>query len=114
MKGNLPNRAVGIIISRNNEELAELTVEKIAHELGANPSYLSRIFNDKKNLSITEFFTGERLRRCAALLLMDKQLGSKKRRSIHQLTRIAGYSRSDYFVRLFKEKFGIHPENFLA
>jgi two-component system response regulator YesN len=106
-KGKLTDRAAEFIVSLVDEELAALKVKTIADALGVNPSYLSRKFRNDKDMTLNEFITGEKMRRSALLLATSKEV------SIVNLAKRTGYARSDYFVILFRNHYGIHPREFV-
>lgn len=103
-KDRLSNRAAELIVACKEEELAEIKVEIIASKLGVNPSYLSRKFNDDKDMTLNEFITGVKMRRSAMLLSKNKPITPVA------LAKRTGFARADYFVTLFKSQFGIHPK----
>jgi two-component system, response regulator YesN len=105
-KAKLTERVTQLVLSCKEGELASLKVEGIAEKLGVNSSYLSRRFNGEKNMTLNEFITGVKMWRCAT------QLSKNRSVSIQKMSDIMGYSRSDYFVTLFKQQFGIHPKAF--
>jgi len=105
-KRKLSDRAAEFIVLLKDDELAALRVNTIASYLGVNSSYLSRKFNNDKKMTLNEFITGEKMHRSAILL------SKKKKTSIASLTEKTGFSRADYFVVLFRKKFGIHPKRF--
>jgi AraC-like DNA-binding protein len=105
-KENLSDRAAEYIVSRKDEELATLKVKTIANSLGVNSSYLSRKFRSDKDMTLNDFITGIKMQRCARLLT------KRKKASIVNLAERTGFARSDYFVILFKNHFGIHPRKY--
>ena len=105
-KRKLSDRAAEFIVSRNDEELAAIKVDVIASNLGVNPSYLSRKFKSDKTMTLNEFITGEKMHRSAIALSKQKAV------SIATLAERTGFSRSDYFVILFRKHFGVHPKKF--
>ena len=139
-KAKLTERVTQLVLSCKEGEMTSLKVGGIAEKIGVNSSYLSRRFNGVKNMTLNEFITGVKMWRCAAQLskrglhpqaLRDPGIRfpdrkSKKivfsahiseeliksRSTIQELSDMMGYSRSDYFVTLFKKQFGIHPKNF--
>jgi two-component system response regulator YesN len=105
-KENLSDRAAEYVVSRKDEELATIKVKTIAIALGVNSSYLSRKFRNDKDMTLNDFITGIKMQRSARLL------SKRKKTSIVDLAEKTGFSRSDYFVILFKDHFGIHPRKF--
>jgi len=100
---NLSNRVAEYVTTCKDEDLSEIKVDRIAAEFGVNPSYLSRKFKSDKDITLIEFITGDKMSRSARLLKNDRNT------TIHSLTELTGFSRSDYFVTVFKNYYGIHP-----
>lgn len=105
-KGKLTDRVIDLINSCKDEELAELSVDSIAEQLGVNPSYLSRKFNDDRDITLNAFITDVKMQRCVNLLKKNKKVTPVT------LAQWTGFARSDYFVTLFRNKFGIHPRTY--
>ncbi len=105
-KKKLSNRAAELIVSLDDQALADLKVDILASSLDVNPSYLSRKFKCDKKMSLNEFITGEKMRRSAFLLSKHKKI------PISNLAKNTGFARADYFVILFKDYFGIHPKKY--
>jgi len=105
-KEKLSDRICHYVFTRNDEDLSVIKVEGIATTFDVNPSYLSRRFKDDKSMTLNDLITYEKMRRSANMLAKDKNL------SIVSLCERTGFSRSDYFVILFKHFFGVHPKKF--
>ncbi len=105
-KRKLSDRAAEFIVALTDDQLAALKVDTLANDLGVNPSYLSRKFKSDKEMSLNGFITGEKMHRSAILLSKDKKV------PVVSLAKNTGFARSDYFVILFKNYFGIHPKKY--
>ena len=105
-KRKLSDRAAEFIVALTDDQLAALKVDTLANDLGVNPSYLSRKFKSDKEMSLNEFITGEKMHRSAILLSKNKKV------PLVSLAKKTGFARSDYFVVLFKNYFGIHPKKY--
>jgi len=105
-KENLSDRAAEYVATRENNELATLKVRSVASALKVNSSYLSRRFKADKDMTLNDFITGVKMFRSAQILAKNK------RTPVVTLSEKTGFSRSDYFVILFKQHFGIHPKKY--
>lgn len=105
-KQKISDRVAEFVLTRRNDELALLKVSIIADTFGVNPSYLSRTFKADKDITLNEFITGQKMFRSALMLKKNRSL------TMEDLATITGFSRSDYFVTLFKNYFGVHPQKF--
>lgn len=83
----------------------ELTLSVIAQRCFYNPSYFSRIFKEKFNMSVSEFITRKRIERAKNLLettdmtieAISKAVGYTNRSALYRaFLRIEGFSIGDY------------------
>ncbi len=100
---NFSERVIRFIITRNDDELGELTVLKVAEELKVSQSHLYHIFTQEKRMQPGRFLTMMKMLRAAALLENEPDT------PIKSISKKMGFSSSDYFSRIFKEHFGITP-----
>jgi two-component system response regulator YesN len=105
-KQKISDRVAEFVLTRGNDELALLKVSIIADTFGVNPSYLSRTFKADKDITLNEFITGQKMFRSALMLKKNRSL------TMEDLATIVGFSRADYFITLFKNYFGVHPQKF--
>ena len=105
-KQKISDRVTDFVLTREADELAMLKVTNIAAMFGVNPSYLSRVFRDDKNITLNEFINGQKM------FFSTQLLKKYKRITMTKLANIIGFSRSDYFITLFKNYYGIHPKKF--
>jgi two-component system, response regulator YesN len=105
-KQKISDRVAEFVLTRKNDELALLKVSIIADTFGVNPSYLSRTFKADKDITLNEFINGQKMFRSALMLKKNRNL------TMEDLATIAGFSRADYFITLFKNYFGVHPQKF--
>ena len=91
------------ILTRDTEELAELTVEGIARCLMTSRSNLHYLFKKFKSMTPGVFLTGHKLSTGVALLKKNPLL------SIKELSQKVGFYTVDYFIRVFVNHFGITP-----
>ncbi|WP_312281196.1 response regulator [Oscillibacter sp.] len=89
------------------EEHAELpwSINDLAKEFGFNPFYLSRLFKDDTGLCFTDYLTGKRMVKAAALIT-DTNL------SIGEIGLTVGYNDQNYFSRVFKKCNKMGPKEY--
>lgn len=85
--------------------LGEATLPSIAAHVYLNPSYLSKIYKMETGEGISDFMYRLRMDRAAHLLI---QSGDK----IYEIAQSLGYMKTSYFIKLFKEKFGVTPQEY--
>jgi AraC-like DNA-binding protein len=102
-KDLLCDLAIEFILTRDLEELGELTAVKIARELKISWSYLARIFKRERNISLREYLLREKMVRAASLLIDEPQITIKK------LSEKMGFEDANYFAYVFKKYYGVSP-----
>jgi len=101
---SLVEKASGIMVRRYRETIG---IAQVAEELGVSPNYLSTVFKKETGLSFTRHLTGLRLEKSQELLKKpDANIGS--------IARSLGYQSGRHFTRLFKDKFGMTPSQWIA
>ncbi len=107
MKGiDLSDRVVEYVLSMKVDELANLTVESIAFTMKVNRSHLSRTFKAEKDFTLEGFLFKIKIIQAATLLKDNMQL------TIKDVSKKIGFSRCDYFIRIFKKYFGTTPAKY--
>lgn len=97
------DRVVQYILTRDNRELGELTILKVANSLNISESYLYDSFRTRKKMQPGRFLVMVKMMRAAKLLEL------KRYNSIKVLSRELGFASSDYFSKIFKEHYGTTP-----
>lgn len=105
-KLNLSDKVVEYILKSSDEELAILTVDRIAQKFKISQSFLCRKFRAEKYFTIGKFIFKERMFRAAQMLTEDQKI------TIKSLSEIMGFFDYDYFIRIFKKHFGISPSRY--
>lgn len=82
-----------------------LNVKEIALDLGWNPRYMARVFREEMNEGILDYINHVRISK-AVILLNDRSL------SIEEVSEQVGYTSSDTFRRIFKQKMGVAPNKY--
>lgn len=88
------------ILSHLSEELS-LTV--IGQVMGFNPVYLSRVFKQYEHISIRDYIEKQRIE-------LGMRLIKNSRLKIYEVAEVCGYQNPAYFIKIFKEHYGITPQ----
>ena len=83
----------------------ELSLETLAGIVYLHPSYLSRYFKETTGRTLSSFITDCKMEKAAELL-------SGGNAKVNEVMKQLGYQKSQYFSSLFKEKFGVTPNDF--
>ncbi len=85
----------------------DLTVASLAEELGCTADYLSHLYSRSTGEHLWQVVLRQRLARAARLLAED---GS----AIKEVAWCCGFASASYFIRSFKQQFGLTPKVFRA
>ena len=88
--------------SRINEKI---TLEQICHDNSIGRSQLQKIFHQKKNCSVMEYFSNLKI-------ATAKQMLRTNQYNITQISEKLGYSSVHYFYRQFKKTTGMSPTEY--
>lgn len=84
---------------------SELSLTTVAERFYLNPSYLSRAFRKKHNVTLVEYLNNIRIEQ-ACMFLRESDW------KIYQIAERVGIPNPDYFGRCFKKKMGISVKEF--
>jgi two-component system response regulator YesN len=98
-------KQVKVYISSNILE-PSISLNYVAEAMHISPAYLSRIFKQETGTTFVEYLMDCKLNIDKDLLLKNSDM------KIEELCNTIGYSSSQYFIRKFKVKFGITPNEF--
>lgn len=87
---------------------SELRLNDVAHELGTNRTYLSRLIRNRRNMTFCDFVNDYRIRYAEAVLSSPEHF----RLTIDEVAFNSGFSGSSSFYRAFVKKNGITPGKF--
>ena len=97
---------IGAVKAMIEENLSmEISRDELAAAVFLNPDYLTRRFKQETGMSISDYVIEKRLS-------LAKNLLRKTDMSIVEIAERSGFSYSSYFVRLFKKKTGITPQQY--
>ena len=94
------------IMTRSDEELAVLTVERLSDVFQIGRSKLARKFKYYKAVTLEFYLCREKLIRAAFLLVYQGDI------SIQQIAERMGFCSSGYFSQVFEKFFGVKPCNY--
>lgn len=100
----LADRALEVMNRRYRETIG---IAQVADELGVTANYLSTVFKKEVGKGFTQKLTELRLDKAKELL---RRPGA----NIGEVARSLGYQSSRHFTRLFKERFGVTPSQWLT
>lgn len=83
----------------------DLSLEMVAEYMNVSSNYLGKLFKKTTGIKFIEYLTERRLTE-AVKLLKDKQL------SVNEIANRLGYSSTNHFIRIFKEKYGETPKQY--
>lgn len=91
---------------QNNYKNLDLQLKTIATHFYVSPQYLSTLFSQESNMTLTSYILEYRMKKAKELLL-------KQSPSIQHAATLCGFNDSGYFSKCFKKYYGISPKNFL-
>ena len=105
-KNNFSDRVIEYVLKCKDEELAGLSVAKVAKIFKVSESYMLRKFKTEKYFTLGKYLFRERMFRAANLLLENRDL------TVKSLAERIGFLDYDYFIRIFKNYYGITPSRY--
>jgi YesN/AraC family two-component response regulator len=91
------------VMTVSDEEFSELTVCTLAYSFNIDRYKLLRQFKNRTNMTLEDFLFKEKMARAAFLLHANSDI------TVKEVSKKVGYSTSDYFIRKFKQYYGIVP-----
>jgi len=102
----LTEEVIIYILTRNIEELSQLTRYYIAQKFQVNETYLSKRFKKDANISLFDYIEAAQIHSAAELL---KENSGLKATEIHKKVGIEKYQN---FAKKFKKIYGISPSQY--
>jgi len=91
------------VMAAPDEEFAEFSVCTLAHSFNIDRFKLTRQFKQQTNMTLEHFLFKEKMGRAAYLLKAFDNI------TIREISQRIGFCSCDYFIRKFKEYYGIVP-----
>ena len=88
-----------------NNYIYDISMQEAAEEMGYSDAYFSKLFKQYFNQNITEYLTEYRIKKA-------KELLSNTNHSIKDISRMVGYTDSNYFAKIFKRLVGEIPSKY--
>ncbi|MCR2802580.1 response regulator [Paenibacillus soyae] len=85
--------------------LADASLQSIADHVYLNPSYLSKVYKLETGEGISEYLSRLKMEAAAHLLRSSPD-------KIYEIASKVGYQKTSYFIKVFKERYGITPQEF--
>lgn len=82
-----------------------LSVSEIAAVVNYNGAYISRLYKEKRGISLNEYVTRVRIKEAENLLLSSES-------PIHEIARMTGFDTAQYFSLVFKKATGVSPREY--
>ncbi|GIP29919.1 hypothetical protein J23TS9_50490 [Paenibacillus sp. J23TS9] len=88
------------------DRIADATLQTAADHVGLHPAYLSSLFKNKTRENISEYMYKMRMQRAREMLIEKPEL------KVSDVASAIGYHKPQYFIKLFKEHYGLTPQDF--
>jgi len=88
------------------DRLADATLQSAADHVSLHPAYLSSLFKSKTGENLSDYLYRTRMQRARELLLERPEL------KVSDVASAIGYHKPQYFIKLFKEHFGLTPQDY--
>ena len=96
------------VMTVTDEEFAAISVGTLAHLFNVERSKLTRQFKRQTGMTLEDFIFKEKMTRAAFLLKDQKDI------KVKEVSKMIGFCTSDYFIRRFREYYGIVPGRYKA
>lgn len=83
----------------------DLSLEILGEVAHLHPAYLSKTFKEETGKNISTYITDVKMEKAAELLSGTGQW-------VHEIMESLGYQKSQYFSKIFKEKYGVTPNEY--
>lgn len=106
MKKELCLKVSEFIMSRDDDQLKDLSVSQIAEHFQVDPSYLLRMFENYLKIDLEKYITQQKICRAAAMCYKDCTL------TFDEIVNKIGFDKPADFKKLFIRYFGASPQEF--
>lgn len=90
-------------ISKNLAE--DLSLNRVAEKIFISPQYLSKVFKDETGMNFVDYVTQTRMEKAKEMLTSTNE-------NIETIAGKVGYNTPHYFIKKFKERYGVTPRNY--
>lgn len=84
----------------------KITLEEVADNLHLNPSYFSRLYKKETGENFIEFVIRMKMEKAKVLI-------GESDKTVEKIALMLGYDNKSYFIKLFKQHFGVPPSRFV-
>ncbi len=102
-RNTLSDQVIQHVMTAADKEFADFSVSRLAASFKIDRYKLSRQFKQKTNMTLEYFLFKEKMTRAAFLLKSEDKF------TVKEVAVRVGYSSYNYFIRKFKEYYGITP-----
>ncbi|RIX50502.1 response regulator [Paenibacillus nanensis] len=88
-----------------SNHLADASLQSIADHVYLNPSYLSKVYKLETGEGISEYLSRLKMEAAAHMLRSSSD-------KIYEIAAKVGYQKTSYFIKVFKDRYGITPQDF--
>jgi AraC-like DNA-binding protein len=103
---NIADDVVQYVITVPDDIFAGLNVSKLAVHFEVDRFRLSRQFKKCKKMTLESFISREKMFRAAFMLIANKDI------SVKDVAKKVGFCTCDYFIRVFRDYYGVVPGRF--
>ena len=107
MKKELCLKVREFIMSRDDDQLKDLNVSRIAEHFQVDPSYLLRMFQNYLKIDLEKYITQQKICRAASMFHKDCTL------TLEEIAEKIGLDNPAQFKKLFIYYFGASPQEFI-
>lgn len=105
-QSKVPQRVKKLLSELPVFESATIRVTAIAEKLGVHRSHLTKVFTQAEGQSLENYLIKRRMILCMIYLVEHPN------RQISKVSKRFGFSRTDYFIKVFKKHVGFTPQHF--
>jgi two-component system response regulator YesN len=88
-----------------SNHLEDASLQTIAANVYLNPSYLSKVYKLETGEGISDYLSRLKMEKAAHLLRSSNE-------KIYEIAAKIGYLKTSYFIKVFKDRYGITPQEF--
>jgi len=82
-----------------------LSLEELGEYVHLHPVYLSKLYKQETGSNLSSYISLKRLEK-ASRLLIESNL------HVVDISRMVGYKKTQYFIKLYKEEYGVTPQQY--